>query len=98
MRVISAPELAVLVDELQEFAGFYIDRFYEVSDSKFRMRLSRNKVKADLQIILSHAINKTQYIERQEQPSGFALSAKKEDRGIPDSEDKTVEQRQNSFA
>ncbi len=82
MRVLSAPELEILVRELQELNGFYIDRFYEVADGKFRIRLSKNKTQVNLQIILSHAINKTEYVEKQEEATNFALAIRKRIEGF----------------
>ncbi|MFI5412793.1 MAG: NFACT family protein [Candidatus Micrarchaeales archaeon] len=82
MRGISTAELAVLVNELQEYVGFYIDRFYEVSDSKFRLKLSKNKVQPNIQIILSYTINKTNYIEKQEQASNFTIAVRKRIEGF----------------
>src|SRR5580693_1360814 len=82
MRGISTAELAVLVNELQSYVGFYIDRFYEVSDGKFRLKLSKNKVQPNIQIILAHTINKTNYIEKQEQASNFTIAVRKRIEGF----------------
>jgi len=77
MRSITSEELSVIVDELQQFNGFYIDQFYEVSEDRFRIKLTKNKVQANLQIILSRAINKTEYIEKQGMPTSFASAIRK---------------------
>ncbi len=82
MRGITSEELAVIVDELQEFAGFYIDKFYEVADDRFRLKMSKNKVQANIQIILSHAINRTEYIEKQDMPTNFASAVRKRIEGF----------------
>ncbi len=82
MKVITTAELSVLAKELQDLIGFYIDRFYEVSEGRFRIKLSKSKVQCNLQIILSHTINKTSYIEKQDQPTGFAMAARKRIEGF----------------
>lgn len=82
MRVISTAELAVLAKELQEFDGFYIEKFYEVSENRFRLRLKRNKEQCNVQVILSHTINKTSYIEKQEQPTNFAIAVRSKIEGF----------------
>lgn len=41
MREISTPELSALVNELGWLADFYIDKFYEISGGRFRIRMSR---------------------------------------------------------
>lgn len=83
MRVITTPETTFLARELGEFAGFYIDRFYEVAEGRFRIKLSRRGAQqANLQIILSHTVNKTIYIEKQEHATNFALAARKRIEGF----------------
>ena len=82
MRVITTPELAFLAKELGEFQGFYIDRFYEVADGRFRIKLSKRGAQANLQIILSHTVNKTDYVEKQEHASNFALAVRKRIEGF----------------
>ncbi len=83
MRVITTPEIALLAKELKEFIGFYIDRFYEVAEDRFRIKLSRRGAQtANLQIILSHTVNKTGYIEKQEHASNFALAVRKRIEGF----------------
>ena len=82
MRVISTAEIAVIVDELQELAESHIERFYEIGENRFRLKLSKNRVQTNLQIILSHAINKTEYIEKQEQPSNFTVAVRKRIEGF----------------
>ncbi len=83
MRVITTPEIALLAKELKEFVGFYIDRFYEVAEDRFRIKLSRRGAQTEnLQIILSHAVNKTSYVERQEHASNFALAVRKRIEGF----------------
>ncbi len=82
MRAISTAELAVLVKELQEFDEFYIERFYEVAEGAFRLKLKKDKAQQNVQIILSRTINKTRYIEKQEQPSNFAMAVRKRVEGF----------------
>ncbi|MCL4379648.1 MAG: NFACT family protein [Candidatus Marsarchaeota archaeon] len=77
MRFITAPELSVLAKELQELAGSRIARFYEVEDGRFRVRVKRGKESIDMQIMLSHAINRTRYTEKQGSPTDFAMAVRK---------------------
>ena len=77
MRGISTLELAVLARELSGMKGFHVDKFYELADGVFRMRLSRKGERADLQCALGITVNATKYIETAEQPTGFALAARK---------------------
>ncbi len=71
-----------MVNELQEFVGFYVDRFYELGDGRFRIKLSKKGAQANLQIILSHTINKTKYIEKGEQPTDFTMAVRKRIEGF----------------
>ncbi len=82
MRVISAAELAVLAKELQDMYDFYIERFYEVSEGRFRIKLKRGKEQCNLQIILSHTINRTSYVEKQDQPTNFAMAVRSKIEGF----------------
>ena len=77
MRTISAAELSILAGELQEFVLFRIERFYETGEGRFRMKLKRGGVQANLQIVLSRTINRTAYTERNEQPSNFTMAVRK---------------------
>ena len=82
MRVISASEIYVLAQELRELAGFHMEKFYEMGEGRFRIKMKRDKTQANLQIILSHTINKTNYIERTGQPSNFAMAVRKRIEGF----------------
>lgn len=77
MRFITAPELSVLAKELQELVGSHIERFYEVDGGRFRVRVKKDRERSDMQIMLSHAINRTRYAERQESPTDFAMAVRK---------------------
>lgn len=78
MRDISTPEIAVLVGELQQFAGFYIESFYELGEGRFRLKLNKKgEGQANLAVVLSHTINKTQYIEQAGEPTNFAIAVRR---------------------
>ena len=78
MRTISTQELSALVGELQWMEGFFVDKFYEMGKGRFRLRLSkRGEQQTDLLIILSHAFNKTKYIEQADSPTSFAMATRK---------------------
>ncbi len=78
MREISALEISVLVRELQAFSGFYIDKFYEIGEGRFRVRLSkRGEDKADLILAIKCGVWKASEIEAAEKPSNFAIAARK---------------------
>ncbi len=77
MRVLSATEIQVLVGELQKLVGFYIEKVYEVGENRFRIKVKKDKEQANIQVILSHAINRTSYVERMEQPSDFTMAVRK---------------------
>lgn len=77
MRGISTPELSLLARELDAYAGYHIDRFYELGEGRFRMKLTRSGSAVNLLCILCHTINKTSYIERVDVPSNFCMAARK---------------------
>lgn len=53
-RELSIIELSRLVGELNTLSGFYIDKFYETDDSRFRIRVSRSGEKANINIWLPY--------------------------------------------
>ena len=82
MRQLYTIELIALVKELQGLAGFYIDKFYESSDSVFRLSLSRKGEKLDVRCVLPYAIGRTEYIEHAEEPTNFATAVRKKISGF----------------
>ena len=77
MRGISTLELAALSRELSALKGFHVDKFYELADGAFRLRLSRQGERIDLQCVLGITFNATKYVEAAEQPTSFALAVRK---------------------
>jgi predicted ribosome quality control (RQC) complex YloA/Tae2 family protein len=79
MREITALELAALVNELrQKLPGLYIEKFYELGENQFRIRLSkRGSQPEDLMIDLTRALNLTQYMEKGDNPSNFSIAVRK---------------------
>lgn len=77
MRELSYQELEFLVSELGEINGFFIDNFYEIESGLFRIRLSKEGVQRNLQVMLPYAINLTAYQRIREEPTGFASAARK---------------------
>ncbi len=82
MRSINSQELGILVDELAGISGFYIDRFYEIDEGRFRLKVSKKGEQANLQIILSRAIGRTDYVETREKPTDFAVATRKRIEGF----------------
>ncbi len=77
MRSISNEELAVLAKELSSFEGTYIEKFYELGPSRFRIRLKSKGRDANIYCSLSHTINQTSTTEKAEAPTVFALAVRK---------------------
>jgi predicted ribosome quality control (RQC) complex YloA/Tae2 family protein len=78
MRTITNNELFVLTKELNsEFQNFYIEKFYEIADNQFLIKLNKQHEKLFLHIILCHTVNKINYIFENEFPTNFALSVRK---------------------
>ncbi|MGC8648938.1 MAG: NFACT family protein, partial [Candidatus Micrarchaeia archaeon] len=78
MRTITNNELFVLTKELnREFQNFYVEKFYEIADDQFLIKLNKQHEKSLLQIILCHTVNKINYVIENEFPTNFALSVRK---------------------
>jgi predicted ribosome quality control (RQC) complex YloA/Tae2 family protein len=83
MRDISNLELITLVDELRgEIIGLKVDKFYEDREGKFRIRLAKRGVQYNIQCILSKTINKTNYVEKIETPTSFAMAVRNRTEGF----------------
>ena len=77
MRELYALELAELVRELKALEGFYIDQFYELSRSRFRIRLSRKGEKRNILIAPPNSIHEMTEIEIKEKAAPFSMAARK---------------------
>ncbi len=82
MREISTLDIAALVNELNLLAGWHIDKFYELRDGQFRIRLSKSGEKINLNCILSHTLNRSIYIETPEEPTNFSLAVRSKTDGL----------------
>ena len=83
MREITALELAALVNELrQKLPGLYVDKFYEIDENIFRLRLSKRGLQEDLIIDLTKTMNLTQYVEKGDNPSNFSIAVRKQITGF----------------
>ncbi|EQD36067.1 Fibronectin-binding protein A domain protein [mine drainage metagenome] len=77
MREISNLELSVLIERLKQVEGSYVDKFYDLGDGRFTLKLSRRDFKANILCILSHTLHMTAYTEKYGEPSNFAVAVRK---------------------
>ena len=77
MRELYALELAELVRELKALEGLYIDQFYELSRSRFRIRLSKKGEKRNILVSLPKSIHEMTEIEVKEKAAPFSIAARK---------------------
>ncbi len=77
MRQIYTIEISVLVSELRDFIGYYIDKFYELDKGKFRFRISKRNSKIDLVCVLGQRFSATRYIETVYSPTNFTIAVRK---------------------
>ncbi|MGC8679730.1 MAG: NFACT family protein [Candidatus Micrarchaeia archaeon] len=84
MRMITNQELALLSNELNdEFKNSFIEKFYEITDNTFLMKVSKEHKKFLIQILLCHSVNKTNYIlNKNSTPTNFALAVRKRIEGF----------------
>jgi predicted ribosome quality control (RQC) complex YloA/Tae2 family protein len=78
MREIAAIEISVLVRELNDrFSSSYFKSFYEISKNSFLILFSKERKDIAMYINLTKAINETEFREKAEAPSEFALEMRK---------------------
>ncbi len=77
MRELYMLELMRLERELKGIEGFYIDQFYEVEQNRFRIKLSRQGTKANLQCSIPNSINRTETIEISQGATGFSIAMRR---------------------
>ncbi len=77
MREISNLELSVLVERLKSLEGSRIEKFYDLGDGRYVLKLSKKDLKASILCILSHTLHKTSYTEKVGEPSNFAILIRK---------------------
>jgi predicted ribosome quality control (RQC) complex YloA/Tae2 family protein len=78
MREIAAIEISALVRELSDrFSSSYFKNFYEISQNSFLIVFSKERKDIAMYINLTRAINETEFKEKAEAPSEFALEMRK---------------------
>ncbi|MGA3020712.1 MAG: NFACT family protein [Candidatus Micrarchaeales archaeon] len=78
MREIAAIEISALVRELNDrFSSSYFKSFYEIGDNSFLILFSKERKDIAMYINLTKAINETEFREKAEAPSEFALEMRK---------------------
>lgn len=77
MRELTTLELSILVKELNEYVGYHIEKFYDLEDGRFRIKMKERGKDANLFCFLCHALNKTQYIEKADTPTNFCMAIRK---------------------
>ncbi len=77
MRGVSALEISVITNGLNGFIGYRIDQFYEIDTNKFRMKLKGKENVVNLICSLPYTINKTEYMEKNEETTAFSSQVRK---------------------
>lgn len=78
MREPSTLDLAVITKELEFLKGFYIEKFYELSDGYFRFKLNKSgDAKHNLAIALCKFFGITTQITIQDSPTNFSIAVRK---------------------
>ncbi len=77
MREISSVEIAAVVGELRGLTGGRIDKLYELGPGRFRIAIRHGEGRANLACVLGRTLNLTSYMEKAEQPTGFAAACRK---------------------
>lgn len=82
MRAISTIELKVLMNELKELEGYFIEKFYEVDKLSFRFKIRKNRNNLNLICAPPYTLNLTDYIKTTERPTNFAIAVRKRIEGF----------------
>lgn len=78
MRGLYSLELAALAKELApQVEGFRIARFYDLGDDRFLFKLRKGEDRMSLRCMLPYMIGKTEYDLRADDPTQFAIAARK---------------------
>lgn len=77
MRGLSALEISVIASELNDFIGYRIDQFYEINTNRFRIKLKGKENTVNLICNLPYTINKTGYMEKNEETTAFSSHIRK---------------------
>ena len=76
-RQISTLEIASLSKELKFLEGFHIDKFYQVDESRFRIKASSKGEKVNLDIWLCRSIGRTDTITIADKPTNFSIAVRR---------------------
>ncbi len=74
---LSTLELRILARELNAVKGYHIDQFYQLGETRFRMKLSSKEGKVNLNIDIPHYIALSNSGEVSEEATGFAMAVRK---------------------
>ncbi len=78
MREISTIELAAIIQELKPLEGFYIEKFYELTNESFRIKLNKSgSGQANLLFVPGKFLGITKYIEQTDEPTNFSQAMRK---------------------
>lgn len=77
MHELSALELSLLIEELQRYVDSYVEKFYEIEEDKFRIKLKKDGSEHNILCILCKSLNNTEYIEKIDNPTNFSLAVRK---------------------
>ncbi len=77
MRGISSLELSVLIGSLSGLVDYYVEKFYETGEDRFRLKFKKGGSPVNLFCFLGHTINLTEYIERADIPTNFSIAMRK---------------------
>ena len=70
-------DYSLAIEELQPLEGLFFDKFYELPEGRFRLKLGKTHILIELPL----RIHKTKYLEKAPEPSSFAMKVRKELKG-----------------
>jgi predicted ribosome quality control (RQC) complex YloA/Tae2 family protein len=77
IRALSSAELGLIAKELGVLVSSYFKNFYELKDGSFLITFSKERKESAVYISLAKTINLTEFREKSEAPTEFALSVRK---------------------
>jgi predicted ribosome quality control (RQC) complex YloA/Tae2 family protein len=77
MRALCSLELPILIRELKPLEGSRIGKFYDAGDSRFFLRLRKGEDKFNVQCMLPYALNTTEYVPQNPEPTSFAAAVRR---------------------
>ncbi|MGC8586464.1 MAG: NFACT family protein [Candidatus Micrarchaeia archaeon] len=82
MRMLYGLEFVFMVRELEDCTGLFVENFYELGKNRFRIKLSKSGIQANLLCFIPYSISKVSEVERVETPTNFAIAARKRLKGF----------------